>query len=189
FTKRSEDVGPLAISRILNNFFDRMTKIIYKFEGTVDKFIGDAIMVIFGAPKAINTKIQVRNALLCAIEMQKEIEKLNSEWHGQRIGNFKMRIGLHKGSGIVGSFGGELRSEYTVIGPVVNMASRIEKSASPGEIFFSPSIRDSVGNTGWTKVGKFDLRGIGEVMLFKVDSDAFEKEDGNLNNPDKENVA
>ncbi|MBF0442991.1 MAG: response regulator, partial [Oligoflexales bacterium] len=171
FTKRSEEAGPVLISQFLNSYFDKMTKIVFKFGGTVDKFIGDEIMVIFGAPEEIKNNVQARNAIGCAIEMQKALDELNMEWKNKKVSAFSMRIGIHKGSGIVGSFGGELRSEYTVIGPVVNMASRIERCASPGHIFFSSTIRDILEEKGWSRAGNFDLKGIGETMLYKVDID------------------
>ncbi|MBF0441925.1 MAG: response regulator, partial [Oligoflexales bacterium] len=170
FTERSEEVGAHLISTILNTYFDRMTRIIFEYGGTIDKFLGDGIMVIFGAPEESSSAVQVEKAINCALAMQSALRELNSDWEKMDIKEFSMRIGIHKGSGIVGSFGGEMRSEYTVIGPVVNMASRIEKSAAPGEILFSSVIRDNLTSNNWSKAGSFTLKGIGEISLFKLET-------------------
>ncbi|MBF0443832.1 MAG: adenylate/guanylate cyclase domain-containing protein, partial [Oligoflexales bacterium] len=116
-----------------------------------------------------------KNAIDCAIEMQSLLEDLSRGWKKTYGVSFSMRIGIHKGSGIVGSFGGKVRTEYTAIGPAVNMASRIEKMATPGGIFFSSSVRDNFMGVGWSKAGTFNLRGIGETALFKIDGLKSEK--------------
>ncbi|MBF0443934.1 MAG: adenylate/guanylate cyclase domain-containing response regulator, partial [Oligoflexales bacterium] len=169
FASKAEDLGAYISSIVLNEFFDCMTRVIFEFDGTIDKFTGDGIMVVFGAPEAQTSEIQVERAIKCAIAMQAALKNLNRSWHENHNLEFSMRIGIHRGSGIVGSFGGEKRSEYTVIGPVVNMASRIEQLATPGRIFFSSSVRDYITVGGWSKAGVFDLRGIGEISLFKLD--------------------
>ncbi|MBF0443809.1 MAG: response regulator, partial [Oligoflexales bacterium] len=168
FTERAEELGPYAISDILNSYFARMTKAIFSNNGTIDKFLGDGIMVIFGAPEDMSNETQVTNALECAISMQKSLSEFNQELKKQGIREFSMRIGIHKGGGIVGSFGGSDRSEYTVIGPVVNMASRIEKVACPGGIFISSTVRDNITVHNWDKAGTFKIKGIGGVSLYKV---------------------
>ncbi|MBF0442762.1 MAG: response regulator, partial [Oligoflexales bacterium] len=167
FTDKAENLGARIIARILNEYFGKMTKIIFRHEGTIDKFIGDGIMVIFGAPEIQNVEIQVKNAAECARYMQEAIRELNIEWKSKHNMEFSMRIGLHRGSGIVGTFGAE-RSEYTVIGPVVNMASKIEKIASPGTVYFSAAVRDNLKD-GWSVAGTFDLKGLGKIPLFKLD--------------------
>ncbi|MBF0443121.1 MAG: response regulator, partial [Oligoflexales bacterium] len=169
FTNKAEDIGPHLMSLILNEYFDKMTEVVFEFGGTIDKFIGDGIMVIFGAPEEQSSQIQVEKAINCAIAMQSALKDLNLEWSKSHNLSFSMRIGIHKGSCIVGSFGGRKRSEYTAIGPAVNMASRIEKAATPGGIFFSSSVRDNLSRGGWVKAGIFELKGIGKTALFKVD--------------------
>ncbi|MBF0441763.1 MAG: response regulator, partial [Oligoflexales bacterium] len=166
FTDKSEDLGAYVIAGVLNEYFDRMTKVVFENDGTIDKFIGDGIMVIFGAPEIQSGETQVKNAIGCARAMQEVMKELNIGWKSKNNIEFAMRIGIHKGSGIVGAFGGE-RFEYTVIGPVVNMASRIEKSASPGAVYFSGAVRDIL-KEGWSRVDTFDLKGIGKTPLFKL---------------------
>ncbi|MBF0441769.1 MAG: adenylate/guanylate cyclase domain-containing protein [Oligoflexales bacterium] len=122
-----------------------------------------------GCPEEQKPQIQVQNAINCSIAMQSVLKDLNLEWSRNHNVSFSMRIGIHKGSCIVGSFGGRKRSEYTAIGPTVNMASRIEKAATPGGIFFSFSVRDNIPQGGWAKAGTFALKGIGPTTLFKVE--------------------
>ncbi|MBF0442279.1 MAG: response regulator, partial [Oligoflexales bacterium] len=171
FTSKAEDIGSHLSSVILNEYFNKMTKIIFRHDGTIDKFMGDGIMVIFGAPEIQFSEAQVTNAIGCAKAMQAEMKDLNERWNKNHGISFSIRIGIHKGAGIVGSFGGEERSEYTVIGPVVNMASRIERAATPGGIFFSSNVRDCLPSGGWSKAGVFNLKGIGNVPLFKIITD------------------
>ncbi|MBF0441907.1 MAG: response regulator [Oligoflexales bacterium] len=169
FTNKAEDLGAYTMSTILNEYFDRMTEVVFEFGGTIDKFIGDGIMVIFGAPEEQKSQIQVQNAIKCAVAMQFALKDLNLEWSKNHNISFSMRIGIHKGSCIVGSFGGRKRSEYTAIGPTVNKASRVEKATTPGDIFFTPSVRDNISQVRWVKAGTFDLKGIGQTQLFKVE--------------------
>ncbi|MBF0442073.1 MAG: response regulator, partial [Oligoflexales bacterium] len=168
FTNMAEELGPHLISEILNSYFDKMTSVIFSHGGTINKFLGDGIMVIFGAPDEMSSADQVKNAIDCAISMHKNLSHLNTIWQRDFRVEFSMRVGIHKGSGIVGMFGGEERMEYTVIGPMVNIASEIEINASPGEIFFSSSIRDSLAGYKWVKAGIFELKGVGETSLYKI---------------------
>ncbi|MBF0441237.1 MAG: hypothetical protein HQK54_04975 [Oligoflexales bacterium] len=181
FTDKAEELGAPIIAEVLNEYFDRMTQVIFRHDGTIDKFMGDGIMVIFGAPEFQRAEVQVENAVACAREMQVAIGEINRDWKARYNLEFSMRIGLHRGSGIVGAFGKE-RFEYTVVGPVVNMASRIEKAASPGTIFFSSAIRDVLAEGGWEKAGVFNLKGICNVSLFKIIADG-------VNGPDEERAA
>ncbi|MBF0443498.1 MAG: response regulator [Oligoflexales bacterium] len=169
FTKKAEELGPHVISLMLNEYFDRMTRVIFEFGGTIDKFIGGGIMIIFGAPENTQKELQAKNAISCALKILDSLEELNAEWKKAGRSEFSVRLGIHMGAGIVGSFGSSLRSEYTVMGPVVNLALEITKVVSPSEIWFSPSIRDVVLNVQWSKAGVFNLPGIGDIMLFKVD--------------------
>ncbi|MBF0443900.1 MAG: response regulator, partial [Oligoflexales bacterium] len=170
FTDKVEHLGPLLISPVLNEYFSKMTQIVFDFGGTVDKFIGDGIMVIFGAPEREKSATQAKKAADCSLAMQDALEELNKKWKEKHNVEFAMRIGIHRGCGLVGSFGSEKRSEYTAIGPVVNMASRIQKAAEPGSIFFSGDVRDNLTSHVWIKAGTYNLKGIGETVLFKLQS-------------------
>ncbi|MBF0442004.1 MAG: response regulator, partial [Oligoflexales bacterium] len=168
FTDKSEELGANAIALILNEYFEEMTQIIFSCNGTVDKFLGDGIMIIFGAPEVQSSASQAKNAIECGRAMNNRLKQLNEKWQTDYNVQFKNRIGIHKGTAIVGSFGGKDRSEYTAIGPVVNMAVRIQQSADPGEIYFSSAVRDTLLEGGWKSAGKFNLKGIGEVPLYKL---------------------
>ncbi|MFW7378789.1 MAG: response regulator [Oligoflexus sp.] len=167
FTKMSEDMGPQKISIVLNQFLEEMSRVIFDFQGTIDKFIGDAIMAIFGAPESLPAEEQIKQACKCAIKMQEALQKLNQKWQVEGVGSMQMRIGIHHGPAVVGQFGSELRSEYTAIGPTVNYAARVQSQAPAGGIFISTNVRDYLKD-GWQKAGLFNLKGIGDVNLFQL---------------------
>ena len=114
-----------------------MNEVIFEHGGTVDKFIGDAIMVLFGAPVEESPEKQAHRAARCALAMQDKMKAFNLSWSQEEIPALKMRIGLHQGRAIVGNFGSDQRSDYTAIGPAVNLASRVETAAEPGQIYLS----------------------------------------------------
>ncbi|MDQ3230488.1 MAG: adenylate/guanylate cyclase domain-containing protein, partial [Pseudobdellovibrionaceae bacterium] len=156
------------MSRLLNEFLDEMTQIIYAHQGTIDKFIGDAIMVLFGAPQTMTPVKQAELACDCAMEMHKALQRLNERWAKEQVEPFAMRIGIHSGPAIVGTFGNDMRSEYTAIGSTVNIASRIESSAESDTTFISQTVRDSLEHEDWVAAGSFELKGIGITPLFRL---------------------
>ncbi|MEW6713316.1 MAG: adenylate/guanylate cyclase domain-containing protein, partial [Candidatus Riflebacteria bacterium] len=144
FTRMSENMDPWAISKLLNEYFNRMTEIIFKNGGTIDKFIGDAIMIIFGAPiaqhdaafRAVKTALEMREALK---EMRRGLEE-NSEKA------FHIGIGINTGEAFVGNLGSDNHKEYTALGDAVNIAARLESRALPGQILFSESVLREVAD-------------------------------------------
>ena len=136
--------------------------------GTIDKFIGDAVMIIFGAPADMETQEQVRRATQCAAAMQKALEAINSVWAHEGAATMKMRIGIHNGPAVVGNFGSDQRSDYTAIGPSVNLASRIEGVCEPGQVFISREVCDYLDEAMVKEAGEFELKGVGEVNLYKL---------------------
>ena len=128
--------------------------------GCIDKFIGDAIMIIFGAPVEMIPTRQARLALQCALKMQETMKELNREWSQAGVDEIRMRIGIHHGPVVVGNFGSELRSDYTAIGPMVNKASRIETACTPGEIFLSGELCDYLEEKWFEEAGLFEMKGI-----------------------------
>ena len=144
-----------------------MNDVIFEHGGTIDKFIGDAIMVIFGAPKPLVAPEQAEKAVACARAMQKAMVGLNQKWQEDGTPELKMRIGIHHGPSVVGTFGSEKRSDYTAIGPTVNMASRIESVCVPGQVFVSGC--DFLPEDAAEEAGEFDLKGIeGKATLYRV---------------------
>ena len=168
FTKTSELLGPKKMSGILNEFLGVMIDTIYAHQGTIDKFIGDAIMVLFGAPQERSTEEQIALASSCAFAMQAALGKLNLKWQEQNIKPLSMRIGIHSGAAIVGTFGNELRSEYTAIGSTINIATRIEAAAEPGSILVSAEVRDYLEQDYWTFAGEFELKEMHSMPLFRL---------------------
>lgn len=135
FTAISESENPERVVSLLNRFFSAMSEIIFGFGGTLDKYTGDGLMALFGAPTA--TPDDAANAVKAAIAMQKKLLTLNEElkiegWSGIGVG-----IGLHTGVATVGYIGSDKRSEYTAIGDTVNLASRLESNAKGGQILIS----------------------------------------------------
>ncbi len=169
FTSSTEKLGPTRIARILNSFLIRMTDVIFSEGGTIDKFIGDAILVFFGAPSSTPAADQIEKATRCALRMQEALDELNLEWASTEKHAFKMRIGIHHGPAIVGSFGGQKRSDYTAIGHTVNLASRIEGQAQPGEILMTASVRDFIAEDSWEYAGTFKMKGVeSEMALYRL---------------------
>jgi adenylate cyclase len=127
FTAFSETEKPEKVVGLLNRFFSLMSEIIFAHGGTLDKYIGDGLMALFGAPQA--TPEDAKNALKTAVAMQNRIADLNRELESEAISPINVGIGLHTGEATVGYIGSEKRSEYTAIGDTVNLASRLESNA------------------------------------------------------------
>lgn len=124
FTTFSENLPPEEVVSLLNEYLTEMTKIITKNNGVLDKFVGDAIMAVFGAPLP-----QENHAFLAAktaLEMQDKVKVISDKWVAEGKSPLKIGIGVHTGEAIIGNIGSELRMEYTAIGDSVNLASRIE---------------------------------------------------------------
>ncbi len=124
FTSMSEKLTAEEVSNILNEYFTEMEPIITRHNGIINKFIGDAVMAIFGEP--INDKNHALNAVKCANDMLKKVKKLQHKWIEEGKPKIEIGIGINTGEVFVGNIGSEKRMEYTVIGDTVNLASRIE---------------------------------------------------------------
>lgn len=144
FTAFSEKEKPEKVVGLLNRYFSVMTEIIFDHGGTLDKYIGDGLMAIFGAPTA--TEEDALNAVKAAVTMQKRLEKLNAELVAEGYGQVSIGIGLHTGEATIGYIGSDRRSEYTAIGDTVNLASRLESNAVGGQILMSEATAAASGN-------------------------------------------
>jgi adenylate cyclase len=142
FTSLSERLGVEELRDLMNGWFDRLTTLIPTFGGTIDKFIGDAVMALFGAPIAHEN--DPKRAIDAALAMQAELDEYNREV-SKRIGQpMKIRIGINTGRVYAGMLGGDSHQSYTVMGDAVNVASRLESSCPIGSILISESTLEHV---------------------------------------------
>jgi adenylate cyclase len=135
FANQTEDMEAEDVTFILNGYLNRMAEVVLKHGGTLDKFVGDAVLVFFGDPE---TKGVAEDAVACvrmALEMKEAIAELNREWLAKGIRQgFEVRMGISTGFSTVGNFGSDERMDYTIIGKQVNLANRLQAAAQPGEI-------------------------------------------------------
>lgn len=135
FTSMSEQMNPDEIATLLTEYFTEMVEIIFQHGGTLDKFIGDAIMALWGAP--IAHEDDTDRAMQAALAMEKVLDQLNTKWKQQGRPKVSIGIGINFGEVFVGNIGSDRRLEYTAIGDTVNTASRLCSKAGPGEILIS----------------------------------------------------
>jgi len=135
FTSMSEDYPPVVILNLLNRYFEKMSEIIQKYNGVIDKFMGDSIMVLFGVPNSFDDDLE--RTLSCAIEMQLAMEDINKINESLDMPSLYMGIGINTGEVVAGSLGSEFHNEYTVIGNEVNLVSRLEAHTLRGQILLS----------------------------------------------------
>jgi len=126
FTTLSETSDPFELVQQLNEYFSAMAEVVMRHEGTLDKYIGDAILAVYGAPLSAGPVEDALRAVRTAVEMREELAKLQDHWKAQGRPPIKIGIGLNSGEVIVGNIGSQRRMEYTVIGDVVNVACRVE---------------------------------------------------------------
>ena len=138
FTATTERLQPEEITLLLNEYFTEMSVIALKHGGTVDKFIGDALVIFFGDPETKGTVEDARACLNMATEMQRRLAELNVKWRSAGTEQpFRVRMGVNTGFCNVGNFGSVDRMDYTAIGAEVNLASRLQSIAEPGHIVIS----------------------------------------------------
>jgi adenylate cyclase len=148
FTATTDDLESEELTSLLNRYLTEMSKIALEHGATIDKYVGDAILAFFGDPETKGTK---QDALACvnmAIAMQRRMRELQFEWHDAGLEKpFQLRIGINTGYCTVGNFGSEDRMDYTIIGSEVNLASRLESHAEPGDILISHETYSLVKDT------------------------------------------
>jgi adenylate cyclase len=167
FTTKAENKSPVEIGLFLNNFFSKMTDVIFLHQGTLDKYIGDAIMAVFGVPFENDNHAEL--SLLTAIDMIDKLNEMNKDIPPED--QTQIRIGINSGKLIAGDFGSPKRYDYTVIGNTVNVASRLESSiAGPDEIMVSESVYElTKGSFKFKFLGEKKLHGISKlVKAYKV---------------------
>ncbi len=137
FSTLSERLPPEQVVTLLNNFLSTMTDVIGKHQGTIDEFIGDAILTLFGAP--VSREDDPDRAVLCAVEMQLAMEEVNRWNRENSLPEIAMGIGIHTGQVVVGNIGSRKRTKYAVVGTAVNLASRIESLTLGGQVLIADS--------------------------------------------------
>ena len=149
FTASTAKWQPEEIKFLLNSYFSEMSRIAYEHGGTLDKFIGDAMVVFFGDPDSRGVREDALQCVKMAIAMQRRMAELQILW--REMGSdksFQVRMGINTGYCDVGNFGSDLRMDYTIIGPEVNLAQRLEQAADPGGILISSEthtlVRDEI---------------------------------------------
>jgi adenylate cyclase len=166
FTTLSEQMPPREINMILNYYFSRMTDIVFEYDGTLDKYMGDALMAVFGAP--MEKEGDAERAILAALNMRRELAVMMEKTRAER--RFNIRIGINTGRVLAGNIGSPQRMDYTVIGDPVNIASRLESLAQPNQIL--------IGEETYRLVkGKFNVKRFGpqkvrgkrsEVVVYEI---------------------
>ncbi|MDR3336337.1 MAG: HAMP domain-containing protein [Treponema sp.] len=162
FTATTESMEAEDLSSLLNSYLDNMSVIAEKYGGTIDKFVGDAIMVFFGDPKFTSDKDHAMRAVMMAMGMIERLAELRVEWAKVGIERpFHARIGINTGYCTIGNFGSETKMDYTIIGNSVNLAARYEASAKPDSILMSYEtymlVRDDIE---CAQAGEYSLKGI-----------------------------
>jgi adenylate cyclase len=166
FTALAERMPPREVNLILNDFFSRMTDILFKYDGTLDKYIGDGLMAVFGAP--VEKEDDAERGIRAAQEMIKALSAMMVGIQEDR--RFTIRIGINTGKVVAGNIGSPKRMDYTVIGDAVNTASRLESIAQPNQILIGAETYERIQ-------GKFKIRQVGsrkvkgktaELMIYEV---------------------
>jgi class 3 adenylate cyclase len=138
FTSTAERMQPEELTALLNEYLTEMSSIAVAHGGTVNKFIGDAILVFFGDPESRGAVEDARACLAMALAMQRRLAELNAQWRKRGIARpFRARMGINTGFCNVGNFGSDDRMDYTIIGAEANLAARLQSIAQPGEIVLS----------------------------------------------------
>ena len=139
FTSISDELESEEITNLLNFYLNEMSNIALEYGGTIDKYIGDAVMIFFGDPDSLGIEQDARKCVEMAVAMQKKMNELIGYW-GKSFGlknDLQIRIGINTGFCTVGNFGSDDRLDYTAVGATVNLASRLEGAAAPGSILVS----------------------------------------------------
>lgn len=173
FTSVSETKAPEEVAEFLSNFFSAAVDSIFAYGGTLDKFIGDAVMAFFGAP--IPQEDHADRAILAGMMMQERVAEWNAERERAGLPVVKIRVGINSGPAVVGNVGTEKRVDYTVLGSSVNIASRLESGvAKPGQLVISQNTLDRcVGSFQTESLGEFALKGLQQKMpVFAVTGSA-----------------
>jgi adenylate cyclase len=156
FTTMSEGASPEALVEVLNEYFELMVETLFKYEGTLDKFMGDGIMALWGAP--VVTKDDAVRSVECALEQMEVLRAFNAARKQRKEATLEIGIGIHTGPVVAGYIGSSKALSYTVIGDTANTSARLCGAAGPGEILVSAATMERLG-------GRFDGQELPPVQL------------------------
>ncbi len=169
FTSMSEKLSPSEIVKILNKYFKSMIDVVFKYNGTLDKIVGDELMVLYGVP--LKGEGDTINAVKTAVEMFKALDKFNEKIIKEGYEPLKIGIGINQGKAVSGNIGSEQQMNYTVIGDTINLGARLCSHAKSGEILISRSVKDLIGDEfNFKKIPSIEVKGKSkpiDVWLYK----------------------
>ena len=167
FSSLTDSIEPELLSEVLNTYLTRMSEIALKYGGTIDKFIGDAVMVFFGAPEPMDDTEQAKLAVQMALDMRQALYELREGWKRKGINRLlQIRAGINTGICTVGNFGSEHRMDYTIVGGQVNIAARLESAADADGIYISSQTYALVEDVVEAKyIGPTQMKGIHEPVI------------------------
>lgn len=161
FTPMSEALDPVELVRLLNLYFSRMVDVVFRHDGTLDKFVGDALIVVFNDP--FDQPDAEKRALACAAEMQAEIAAFNKEQEAAGRRTLGVGIGVHCGPVVAGNIGSKFRMDYTVMGDTVNFTSRLQGKAPAGAVYVSAAVQKKTSEDfSYKDLGRMDFKGYAE---------------------------
>ena len=169
FTSMSEKLSPTEIVKLLNKYFKSMIDVVFKYNGTLDKIVGDELMVLYGVP--LKGEDDTDNAVKTAIKMFQALDKFNEKIVKEGYKPFKIGIGINKGKAVSGNIGSEQQMNYTVIGDTINLGARLCSHAKSGEILISSSVKGIISNDyPFKKIPSIEVKGKSkpiDVWLYK----------------------
>ena len=171
FTSMSENMSPENVVSTLNEYFSDMIDIVFKYNGTLDKIIGDELMIVYGAP--ISAKDDTQRAVTTAVEMQKQITRLNKERTKRKDMPISAGIGINRGIVVSGNIGSRDMMDYTVIGDTVNLGARLCSAAGPGEILVSSAVwKETQKHCSYKKLEPIKVKGKkNKVGVYRIEHD------------------
>lgn len=169
FTSMSEKLSPTEIVKLLNKYFKSMIDVVFKYNGTLDKIVGDELMVLYGVP--LKGEDDTDNAVKTAIKMFQALDKFNEKIVKEGYKPFKIGIGINKGKAVSGNIGSEQQMNYTVIGDTINLGARLCSHAKSGEILISSSVKGVISDDyPFKKIPSIEVKGKSkpiDVWLYK----------------------
>ena len=171
FTSMSENMSPENVVSTLNEYFSDMIDIVFKYNGTLDKIIGDELMIVYGAP--ISAKDDTQRAVTTAVEMQKQITRLNKERTKRKDMPISAGIGINRGIVVSGNIGSRDMMDYTVIGDTVNLGARLCSAAGPGEILVSSAVwKETQKHCSYKELEPIKVKGKkNKVGVYRIEHD------------------